>query len=287
VSTRRVLIPASFNLAELKAALAATSFSGHIFHLSSIPSTNDLATASARAGARTGVWIADEQTSGRGRGFHTWHSAKGKGLYMTALVTPTIPMQSVLRLSLRTAVAVQAGIASITGFRIRDQIDIRWPNDLLLNGRKCGGILIDTAGRSGSSIQNGALNYAVIGVGVNVNHLAFPQTLNNIATSLRRELPGHPVLRREPLAAAILLALTAELDALASAVPFDPSRYSSWIDGKRVRVEGRPGDAAGSYTGTTAGLDSQGFLRVRTDDGQLHTVLSGGLREIDAAPHQH
>jgi BirA family biotin operon repressor/biotin-[acetyl-CoA-carboxylase] ligase len=286
MGARRVLIPASFNLAAVKAALAGTSFSGHIFHLSSIPSTNDLAIASARAGARTGVWIADEQTSGRGRGSHTWHSAKGKGLYMTALVSPAIPMQSVLRLSLRTAVAVQAGIASVTGFRIRDQIDIRWPNDLLLNGRKCGGILIDTAGRSGSSEHNGALNYAAIGIGINVNHLTFPPTLDNIATSLRRELPGHPVLRREPLAAAILLALTAELDTLASAAPFDPTRYSSWIDGKRVHVEGRPGDPVRSYTGTTAGLDPQGFLRVRTEDGQLHTLLSGGVRELEAVPHQ-
>jgi BirA family biotin operon repressor/biotin-[acetyl-CoA-carboxylase] ligase len=278
--------PANFSLAEVNAAATGTEFAGHIRHLPTIPSTNDLALAAARGGTRTGVWIADEQTAGRGRGSHGWHSAKGEGLYMTALVSPPMPMQSVLQLSLRVAIAVQSAIALTTGFRIRDEIDIRWPNDLMLNGRKCGGILIDTAARSASDSQPAMLRHAVIGIGINVNHRKFPPSLNVIATSLRRELPPPAApLRREPLVAAILRALSSEVGALADpsrhATEDDPSRYSSWITGKRVLVEPRPGDTAVAYTGATAGLDHHGFLRVLADDGQVRSVLSGGLRELD------
>jgi BirA family biotin operon repressor/biotin-[acetyl-CoA-carboxylase] ligase len=279
-------MPRNFRIAEVNDAVAGTEFAGHIRHLPTIPSTNDLALSAARAGTRTGVWVADEQTAGRGRGSHAWHSARGEGLYMTALVSPSVPMHSVLQLSLRVAIAVQSAIATTAGFRIRDEIDIRWPNDLLLNGRKCGGILIDTAARSPSAAEPAMLRHAVIGIGINVNHRRFPPSLEQIATSLRRELPPPAApLRREPLVAAILRAVSAEVGALAGgsqhASGADPSRYSSWITGKRVRVEPRAGDATVAYTGTTAGLDPQGFLRVLDDSGQIRTVLSGGLRALD------
>ncbi len=296
----------AFDLAGVAQAIAATEFAGHIQHYASTASTNALALDAAKAGARTGVWIADRQTAGRGRGSHAWHSAAGEGLYMTALIAPRIPIENSLGLSLTTAIAVQSAIASTFGFRIREQSDLRGPNDRLLTGkdgtaRKCGGILIETASNAATSAQPATLRYAVIGIGINVNHLVFPDGLDPIATSLRRELPGapglasetwvHEPLRREPLAAAILLALELELHALTTNNgqratnngSRDLSRFSSWIDGKRVRVEARdptPNDPApGGYTGITAGLNRSGFLLVRGDDGLLHTVLSGGLRE--------
>jgi BirA family biotin operon repressor/biotin-[acetyl-CoA-carboxylase] ligase len=200
-------------------------------------------------------------------------------------------MQSALRLSFRVALAVQSAIASTFGFRIREQIDIRWPNDLLLHGRKCGGILIDTASNPAAPPLPAMLRYAIIGIGINLNHTTFPPDLDPIATSLRRELP-HPALsgpapplRREPLAAAILIALDEEIRLMIRGWRGTNNRpdreliqYSSWLQGKRVRVEARD-DNHGGYTGTTAGLNPQGFLLVAGDDGQLHTVLSGGLRE--------
>jgi BirA family biotin operon repressor/biotin-[acetyl-CoA-carboxylase] ligase len=260
-------------------------------HITSVASTNDLALQAAQSGARHGVWIADEQTAGRGRGNHAWHSAPGDGLYMTALVAPPIRVQSALRLSFTTAIAVQSAISSVAGFSIRDQIDIRWPNDLLLNGkegiaRKCGGILIETASIPATPTQPATLRYAVIGIGINVNHTIFPPELDPIATSLRRELPQPTEpFRREPLAAAILLALDEEIRLMIRSWRGTNNRrdryltqYSSWISGKRVHVEER-NDDPGGYTGITAGLDRSGFLLVNGDDGQLHTVLSGGLRE--------
>jgi BirA family biotin operon repressor/biotin-[acetyl-CoA-carboxylase] ligase len=273
----------AFDLFAVEQAIAATEFAGHLHHVATTSSTSDLALAAAQAGARRGVWIADEQTAGRGRGNHTWHSVPGDGLYLTALVAPSIPMQSALSLSMQVAIAVQSAIASVAGFRVRDQIDIRWPNDLLLNGKKCCGILIDTASNPATQTAPASLRYALIGIGINVNHTAFPPEIDAIATSLRREQtdPSQP-LHREPLAAAILIALDEEIRRLTSNLEprsLNLEAHSSWIRGKRVLVEARDDDPGG-YTGITAGLDPQGFLRVQGDDGQLHTVLSGGLREL-------
>ena len=296
--------PQTFDLAEVESAIATTLFRGHLHHLASTSSTNEVALKAALAGTRTGVWIADRQIAGRGRGGHTWHSPAGAGLYMTALIAPAIPMQSALGLSLRVALAVQSAIASTFSFRIPDQIDIRWPNDLMLNGKKCGGILIDTASNPATATRTATLRYAIIGIGINLSQTAFPAELDPIATSIRRELPGPASSHaesftrsvenstkcrsvesstkcREPLAAAILIALDTEIRALTTnnlqPATDNLSLYSSWITGKRVRVEAR--DGVPGYTGTTAGLNPNGFLLVAGDDGQIHTVLSGGLRE--------
>jgi BirA family biotin operon repressor/biotin-[acetyl-CoA-carboxylase] ligase len=275
-----------FDLAEVNAAIAATEFAGWLMNFPTVPSTSDLALKAAQSGARHGVWIADEQIAGRGRGAHNWHSPAGTGLYMSALISPPIPMQSALGLSLRVALAVQSAIASTFGFSIRDQIDIRWPNDLLLNGRKCAGILIDTASNPAAPPQPAMLRYAIIGIGINLNHTRLPPELETIATSLRRELPDpSQPLPREPLTAAILVALDEEIRLMIrgwrgtnNRSDRDLTQFSSWITGKRVRVEARDDDPG--YTGTTAGLNSSGFLVVAGDDGQIHTVLSGGLREL-------
>ena len=277
---------ATFELDSVEREIAGTEFAGCVLHLPTVVSTNDLALQAAQSDARCGVWIADEQTAGRGRGGHTWHSAPGTpeapaGLYMTALVSPPVPMQSALTLSLRVAIAVQSGIVSVTGFKRPSEIDIRWPNDLILNGRKCGGILIETAAKPVPAEGPAMLRHAVIGIGVNCNHATFPPELDLIATSLRREMPDPTqLISRERLAAAILIALDEELRRMTAInlqpVTPDLAQYSTWITGKRVHV-----DEGGGYTGITAGLDANGFLLVAGDDGVLHTVLSGGLREAE------
>ena len=298
----------SFNLPEVDTAIAGTQFAGALHYLASTPSTNDLAHAAAHAGERHGVWIAGEQTAGRGRGGHSWHSAPGAkdapaGLYMSALISPDLPMQSAQHLSLSAAIAVQSAICSVTGFRIREDIDIRWPNDLMFNmpngrdgtARKVGGILIEASAQPAPSSGPTLLRYAVVGIGINLNHTAFPPELESIATSLRREAftrsveNGTKCFRCEPLAAAILIALDREINRLTLDLApgaWHPSQdfteLSTWITGKRVRVEARdptPNGPAPGYTGTTAGLDPNGFLLVNGDDGRLHTVLSGGLRD--------
>jgi len=283
-----------FDVAAVNAAVAGTEFAGRVQHLATIPSTNSFALAIAHSGARHGVWIADEQTAGRGRGTHHWHSAAADGLYMSALVAPPIPLDVAQRLSFRTAIAVQAAIASTFGFVVKHQIDIRWPNDLMIASpsqisapqRKVGGILIETSANPAPAHTPAMLRFAVIGIGVNVNHTAFPSELDAIATSLRRELPqpAEP-LRREALAAAILVALDEEIRLLirgwrgtGNRPDRDLTQFSSWLSGKRVYIESRDGNPG--YTATTAGLDIHGFLSVTADDGSTRTVLSGGLREL-------
>ncbi|HWB32446.1 MAG TPA: biotin--[acetyl-CoA-carboxylase] ligase [Acidobacteriaceae bacterium] len=289
--------PVPFDLAALNAAIAGTEFAGHVHHLATIPSTNSFAMAAAHSGARHGVWIADEQTAGRGRGAHAWHSASGLGLYLSALISPSIPADRAQQLSFLTAIAVQSAIASTFGFAVKNQIDIRWPNDLMIarpaapDGprqpqRKVGGILIESSANPAPPTGPAMLRFAVIGIGVNLNHTSFPAELDAIATSIRRELPGPTrPFRREALAAAILIALDEEIRLLIRSwrgtnnrPGRDLTSFSSWLSGKRVHVEAR--DGAASYTGTTDGLDARGFLRVIADDGGTRTVLSGGLREL-------
>jgi BirA family biotin operon repressor/biotin-[acetyl-CoA-carboxylase] ligase len=182
-------------------------------------------------------------------------------------------MTTALTISLATGLAAQAAIAEVTGLRV----DIRWPNDLLVGRRKCGGILVETAVSPGSDGQPAMLRYAVIGVGINLNHESFPAEIEAVATSLRRER-GERV-SREDLLAALLRRLDVEVGLLSANGAELLERFSeasSWVRGKRVRVE-----EGGGYTGVTAGLDRRGFLLVAGDDGLRRTVLSGGVRELD------
>ncbi|MEO6804791.1 MAG: biotin--[acetyl-CoA-carboxylase] ligase [Edaphobacter sp.] len=268
----------SFDRSSVDASLAGTIFAGHLHHLSSVGSTNASALEAAQSGAANGsVWVADEQTAGRGRGGHAWHSAAGNGLYVSALLRPQMALTEALWLSLATGLAVKTAIATVTGLTP----DIRWPNDLLIGNRKCGGILVETSAIAPQSPAPAMLRYAVVGVGINVNHKSFPPELETLATSLQHETGRS--WPREQILIEFLQALAREVSLLETELRGTSTsaglleRFaasSSWIRGKRVRVE-----EDGGYTGVTDGLDARGFLRVAGDDGVLHIVLSGGVRE--------
>ncbi len=267
----------SFDVAKVDAALAGTRFAGQVRYFPVVGSTNALALEQAQAGAADGcVYVADEQTAGRGRGGHGWHSASGEGLYVSVLLRPAMAMTDALWIALATGMAAQRGILATTQLLV----DIRWPNDLMVEGRKCGGILVETSVSAGQGDGAAMLRYAVIGVGINVNHASFPAELEAIATSLRRE--SGQAWQREQVMAGLLLGLDQEMRWLEEELRGVGTQAgvlerfavaSSWVRGKRVRV-----DEDGGYTGVTAGLDARGFLLVAGDDGVLHTVLSGGVR---------
>jgi len=267
--------PGKLDVAAINAALVGTRFAGKVRHFATVGSTNAMLLEEAAAGAAEGtVFVADEQTAGRGRGGHSWHSTPGDGLYVSVLAKPGLPLRETLWISLATGLAVQSAIRPVTGVAV----DIRWPNDLLLGGRKCGGILVETAVEPERSAL---LRYAVIGIGVNVNHARFPEELTTLATSLRME--SGAAQSRSALLVALLRALDRELllleEAHAQGGGTLLERFalaSSWVSGKRVSVPEQ-----GGYTGVTAGLDAHGFLRVAGDDGVLRTVLSGGVREAE------
>lgn len=271
----------TFDMSAVSAAVAGTEFAGHIHHVTRVASTQNLALAAAQSGARQGVWIADEQTAGRGRGSHAWHSTAGDGLYLSVLVRPRLFGSDALKLSLATGLAAQSAIAAACGVRI----DLRWPNDLMspappLPQRKLGGVLAETSLDAGT----GALRYAVIGVGINLNHVEFPEQVRETATSIRL-VTGSPA-SREQVAARLLCELSSELLLLeaevngerAGSVAKLTERFllaSKWARGLPVHV-----DEHGGYTGVTDGLTEAGLLRVRLDDGRLRIVRNGGVRRI-------
>lgn len=268
----------TIDAAAVERAVELLTTGGPVTWLPVTSSTNQLALEAAQAGARRGIWVADEQTAGRGRGGHSWHSTRGDGLYVSVLVTPELSLERALWLSLATGLAAQRAILSTSGIRI----DLRWPNDLLCGPRKLGGILVESSVAKTPTTTPATLRYAVLGVGINVHHGCFPDEIASLATSLRLE--GADKVSRQTLLISLLRALDRELDGLDreyAGVDDGPgllTRFgegSTWVRGKRVQVP-----EEGGYTGVTAGLDTRGFLLVDADDGVRRTVLSGGVREL-------
>ncbi len=267
----------TFDTVRVDAALRNTIFHGKLHHFTTIDSTNTRALADAHAGAEAGqVYIADQQTAGRGRGGHAWHSEPDRGLYLTALVRPALHSNEVLKLSLATGIAAYGAIHEITGF----SIDLRWPNDLVVPqtaGRslKLGGILTESA-----SAPDGHVRYAAIGIGINLNQVEFSEDLRATATSLR--LAAGTPISREAIAIALLTHLDRQLGSLTPDIGGGQesvftrfSRISTWVHGKRVQVA-----EDGGYTGLTTGLTDAGLLRVLCDDGRERVVRHGGVREL-------
>jgi BirA family biotin operon repressor/biotin-[acetyl-CoA-carboxylase] ligase len=250
--------------------LSGTIFWSQIHHYFRIGSTNTEAMAAGAAGEPEGsVFVAEEQTAGRGRGAHRWHSARSEGIHISVLLRPAVSPADALAISLAAGLAAQAAVREVTGLRA----DLRWPNDLLLGkqGKKFCGILTEL------SAEATRIHHLVVGVGLNVNQERFPAELAAEATSLRLET-GQAWSRVE-LAAALLKsldreyrALSSDADAARASVLARFEEHSSFVRGRAVRVEEDEG-----YEGVTAGLDERGFLRVETARGR-RTVLSGGVR---------
>jgi BirA family biotin operon repressor/biotin-[acetyl-CoA-carboxylase] ligase len=258
-------------LPEILAPLVKGSmFGARIHHYFRVGSTNAAAMEAAAAGEPEGAaFFSEEQTAGRGRGGNAWHSEKSSGIYCSVVLRPHLAPADAVTLSLAAGLAVQAAVQLVTGLAP----DLRWPNDVLLADKKFCGILAEM------NAEATRVRYAVIGIGINVNHADLPGDLRGRATSLRLETGR--VLSRVELAAALLKSLDREYRALDSTDPAARDALlrrfeerSSYARGKPVRVEEN-----GGFEGVTEGLDARGFLRVRTPEG-MRTVLSGGVRAL-------
>jgi BirA family transcriptional regulator, biotin operon repressor / biotin---[acetyl-CoA-carboxylase] ligase len=262
-----------YSLADLESALAGTVFYGKLHFASTTASTNSDALAAARNGAPHGsVYFAEEQTAGRGRGDHAWHSAPGEGLYVSVLLRPHLPGAPFSLLPLAAGLAAAHAIQQVSGLAV----DLRWPNDLLIGPRKTGGILIE-AQTPTKGLLHAMVPHAV-GIGINVHQRQFPEGLATPATSL--DLASGRRIARQSLLAALLKSLERETHALshpgaARAIMERVENASTWIRARKVTVHGPQ-----ACQGTTAGLDENGFLRVETATGVV-TVQTGGLREKD------
>jgi BirA family biotin operon repressor/biotin-[acetyl-CoA-carboxylase] ligase len=193
------------------------------------------------------VVLASQQTAGQGRHGRRWYSEADSGIYCSIVLKPVPALTLALGLAIADAIAHATGMVC----------DLRWPNDVMLAGRKVAGILVRNA---------------IAGIGINVNHTSFPAELALEATSLRLHT-GVPVSLT-----AIMLALLPAVDRF---VELDRdtilrlfTRASSYAAGRRVTVA----QPDGIIEGTTAGLDPAGFLIVHKDDGTDTLILAGGVR---------
>lgn len=171
---------------------------GHrILHYFRTDSTNRVAMALATKGAEHGtVVVAEEQTAGRGRLGRVWYSEKSSGIYVSVILRPPLAPSAAPMLTLMAGLAVHVAIRSATGIIS----DIRWPNDVLVGGKKVCGILTEM------NAEIDRLHAVALGIGINVNHREMPEELKSIATSLRAET-GKPVSR-----ALVLATLLKELE---------------------------------------------------------------------------
>ena len=255
----------------LSPLLKGTIFAPRIHHYFRIGSTNLTAMDAAAEGEPEGaVFLAEQQTSGRGRGGNSWESAQSVGIYGSVVLRPAFPPADALLLSLIAGIAVAEAVERTTGLHP----DLRWPNDVLLDGRKFCGILTEM------NAEPARVRYVVVGMGINVNQTSFSGELEPIATSLHIE-SGREWSRVE-LVAALLKSLDSEYRNLVEGGPAARAttlrrfeERSSFARSRHVHV-----DENGGYEGVTEGLDERGFLLVRTGSG-LRTVLSGGVRALD------
>jgi BirA family biotin operon repressor/biotin-[acetyl-CoA-carboxylase] ligase len=253
----------------LRRGLRGTMFGKRIYHFFRSDSTNSVALALGHAGEEEGaVVVAEEQTAGRGRAGRAWHSERGTGIYVTILLRPKLaPVQAPL-LTMMAGISARTAVAAITGL----PVDLKWPNDLMIAGKKLGGILTEM------HAEPTAVKFVIVGMGLNVNQEKFPAELAGAATSLRADT-GRNYSRLE-----ILLRLLREFESdynrlLHEGVAGVVKRFaevSSYAHGKKVRVE----TGTETFTGMTAGLTAEGLLLVERAAGDIFTVIAGDVTEL-------
>jgi BirA family transcriptional regulator, biotin operon repressor / biotin---[acetyl-CoA-carboxylase] ligase len=252
----------------LRLPLKGSLFGKRIYHFFKTDSTNRVALELGHAGEPEGaVILAEEQTAGKGRAGRAWQSERAAGIYVSLLLRPRLaPVQAPLLtmmagLSARTAIEAHTGLTP----------DLKWPNDLLVRGKKVGGILTEM------HAEPSQVRFVIVGIGLNVNQEKFPGELGATASSLRLET-GKQVSRLE-LLVRLLREFENDYNRFLREGPAGVTQkfeaVSSYAQGKRVRVT----SGTASFLGTTAGLGPEGLLLVKRDDGLVVTVISGDVAE--------
>jgi BirA family biotin operon repressor/biotin-[acetyl-CoA-carboxylase] ligase len=234
--------------------------------LAETASTNDVAGEQARKGTAAGfVVAATRQTRGRGRLGRAWESPPGCGLYASLLLRPALAAAEAGRLTILSSVAAVDAVEAVAGFRPQ----IKWPNDLIVKGRKLAGLLIETEPRRRE------LAFAVVGIGINVRHREddFSEEVRSLATSLY--LTTGQLHRRADVLVALLRAFDQRL-----ARPFDEAR-EAWAEssltlGQQVTLT----TVRGRREGQALGLDESGALLLRSDAGEIEAITAGDMQAV-------
>lgn len=262
---RLLTVPDKLLPEEILQGLQARYLTGPVHHFETLASTNDLAKDLGARGAPEGtVVVAETQTHGRGRLGREWDSPPGVGLYVSVLLRPQLPPEELPQITLTTAVAVVRAVRRVTGLAP----GIKWPNDLLLDGKKLGGILTEMESESD------VIRHLVVGLGLNVNNPEFPPDLAATATSLALAA-GRSFSRVR-----LLQAWLEEFEAL-----YDrflrrefPDILEEWKRhtvtlGKRVTVRQGPREIRGE----ALDVAPDGALLLRQDRGEIVRVTSGEI----------
>ncbi|GGE39000.1 bifunctional ligase/repressor BirA [Pullulanibacillus camelliae] len=253
---------------EIDLHLTTDTFGRHLIYYEEVPSTQKLAHHLAEDGAAEGTLVvADEQTDGRGRLGRAWHSPKGTGIWMSCILRPTLSLERIPQLTLIAAVSIVRAIKKISGV----QCGIKWPNDILFNGKKLVGILTELQ----AEIES--VRAVIIGMGINVNvdADAIPEALKPIATSLK--MISGVRQSREQLIAAIM----SEFEGL----------YHMYLEegfsiikqmweahalniGQHIHARLANGDV---IHGIAQGINDKGVLLLQDDQGETHHIYSADI----------
>ncbi|HHX63066.1 MAG TPA: biotin--[acetyl-CoA-carboxylase] ligase [Epulopiscium sp.] len=261
---RLAAVPNLITGEEVRSVLEPKIFGKEIYDYKEVDSTNVIAKAKAREGAKEGtVFIAESQTGGKGRLGKVWESPSGTGIWMSIVVRPEIVPQEVSGITLVAGLAICKAIRKVTSLSAY----IKWPNDIVVNGKKVCGILTEM------SAEIDRVNYVIIGIGINVNTTKFPEELRKIATSLKIE-SGIDYSRKDIVAQVLML--------------FE-EYYQKYVQGESLqgaleeykdlcitlKNEVSIIDKDKSYEATPLDIDKTGALIVEKKDGSIEKITSG------------
>lgn len=256
--------PNAVTEAEISEGLHTKWLGREIRYYDSVDSTNQQVKRLADQGAAHGTLVTVEsQTSGKGRRGRSWSSPAGTGVWMSFLLRPSIDPNHASMLTLVAALAVCNAVRDMTGLAAK----IKWPNDIVINGKKLCGILTEM------STEELSIHYVVVGIGVNVNQSSFPDEIKQRATSLKQE--GGRDYSRAELVCRILEHFEHYYKVFLETE--DLEGMSEEYNGKCVNAgqEVCVLNPGGEYTGVSLGIDSQGDLLVRRDGGRVEKISSG------------
>lgn len=268
-----VSIPDIICANEISYNLSTKILGRKIVYFDSIGSTNTYAKKLGNENCEEGtIVVADMQTDGRGRLGRQWSSAAGKGIWMSIILKPDIEPEAAQIITIAAAVAVVAALKSATGI----DAGIKWPNDIILDGRKVCGILTEM----NSEMER--VNFIVLGIGINVNQSMqdFPESIRDLATSLKIQLmqENRPSASTEINRSEIIKSLLYELERIYSKINkgFISEIIEEWKKysvtlGKEVRIISKSTD----FTGMATDITSEGKLVITCNDGEIREVVSG------------
>lgn len=261
---RLVDSPDVMSRAEIESLMKTRWAGKKVVYYAETDSTNNRAKDAGEKGEVHGaLFVADRQVAGKGRRGRSWESPAGNSIYMTILLHPKMLPTKAPQLTLLMALAVAEGIRKVTGLATQ----IKWPNDIVVHGRKVCGILTEM------SAEIDYINYVVIGVGINVNQETFPQEIQDRAVSLKMELGTN--VKRSELIAATMESFENYYEIFQETEDLSGVRmcYNSLLVNinKEVKVL-EPGH---EYEAYALGINNTGELIVRLPDGQEREVYAG------------